>query len=252
MIKPNIVGQISTALHCLTKLELIFYRVYEILAELAGMEFHSRRRARGRDPRSIFHRDWHVQFAAFLAASDVQNCGWQGERGERGGVSRFFSASRSLARLLADLPRTWWGINDTCQRANTERRPDPWPPFNVQLRKAGPIFCPRPPARASGRAWGDSCPYAIANFACKCPAVRPRSTRITINNDQRANYRPAWFFFCAMYERLFSHSFFLFEPHAQATYMARYVHACVACLCTTVFHELRTHATLIYHILAEM
>jgi len=119
--------------------------------------------------RSIFHRGWHVQFAAFLTANDVQNGGWRGMDGKSEVGAPFFSCKllvRSLAR--AYLPRTWWGINDTCQRANTERRPIP---DHVQLRKAGPILCLRPVAREEIHALMPS-PISHANVRPSARVVR--------------------------------------------------------------------------------
>lgn len=99
-------------------------------SELAGVEFRSRRRARGRvlDLYSIatdmfnLPRSW--------PRVTCKTAGWQGNGESEAESPRLFSAVACslVPRLLAseaDLSRTWWGINDTCQRANTERRPIP-------------------------------------------------------------------------------------------------------------------------------
>lgn len=105
-------------------------------------------------------------------------------------------------------------------------------------------------------------------------AVRPRSTRITINNDQRANYRSANFF-CATSTYLrrkeptdrptdlphplpsplpfrliaaslpgFFHFSSLRARYAHA-YTACYVHACMSLRTALIFHELYTYGTLL-------
>lgn len=237
-IRPSAGERVNITAITLTKLELIFHRIeiLEEILELAGVEFRSRRRARGRpfDLYSIatdtfnLPRSW-LRVTCKTADGRVNG---KSEAGPRGFL--FPQAARSLAcsrgRSSMDMMRYKWYVS-TCQHGETA---DPWPPSNVQLRKAGHIFSARV---LLTRAWGDSCPYAIANFACKCPAVRPRTMRITINNDQRANYRPAWIF-CAMNGPLPLR--FFFSSSLMRMHMTRYVHVYIACPCTTVFHELRT------------